>query len=343
MKLLRWDTNTLPEIGDIVLSNSIENMDLVLAEMTRLYLEFGGDASISWETDNKIEIIKDLETKITAILPEMKNISHNVYAHFVHCYKSKHDDQYYNNLEDYIENYGLVGVVEIEQAYTCCIDFLENIKEKSKRLYRLIQRVMVEFTHNPVIAPTTAVNYFDYIRDYYEEMAEEEPAMKDQLKNMERERDLFDKLLPQPKIKPSVIRLQRLKKIYNSLREQLHPALAAWLDCTFEYLWLTRDEKIQDEFNDAIDLIYSDEHAECDDIADISSMVLMTVNFGSELQYAFSDDWEDHLNSGITFPSLKMNIENKEQMESFSRFVNFLSLYYSVIEHLPEGDVYEKH
>jgi len=41
MKLLRWDTNTLPEIGDIVLSNSIENMDLVLAEMTRLYLEFG--------------------------------------------------------------------------------------------------------------------------------------------------------------------------------------------------------------------------------------------------------------------------------------------------------------
>ena len=37
----------------------------------------------------------------------------------------------------------------------------------------------------------------------------------------------------------------------------------------------------------------------------------MTVNFGSELQYAFSDDWEDHLNSGITFPSLKMNIEKR--------------------------------
>jgi len=346
MKLLRWDTNTLPAIGDIVLSNSIENMDLVLAEMTRLYLAFGGDKSVSWDTDNKIDIIRDLETKITALLPEIKNVSSNVYVDLIHCYSSNYQTHYYNNLEDYIKNYGLIGEVGINQVYTCNIDFLEDIKEKNKRLYRLIQRLIMEFAYNSIICPITAVDYFEYIKDYLEEMVEDDPGIKDDIEEMKNECDQFDSLLPQPKIKRSVIRLQRLKKIYSSLREQLHPELTAWLDCTFEYLWLSRDEKTQHEFADAMNFIYNNNNSmeQEDNIADISSIVLMTVNYGSMLDNQYANDWDDHFNNGVVLPYLRVNIKGKEQMEKFNRLVNVISLFYAVIEHLPQkGDVYEKH
>ena len=329
MNIVRQDLiKNLPDIGGVVLSAHIKNVNAVLAEMARVYLAVGGDEKHSWDTDNKIKIAVDLEQRINDLLPPIEYGLHsNVYVEVEHCYGSRERIEFIADESSYELN---ISICVDHNLFLFAGDILEYYKH-DKHMYNLIKQTLISLANNAVLSPYTATHYQMQYEEYWD--TEDDPDILGNMEIMREECRLFGKEIPMKKIIPG--RTKRLKEIYRVMRQGMDANAEEWLGRIFEYIeYVDRNPGIWSEIETALNDTFI---ANSDDMFSLEYMFVMLWQECSALVDHICNDMDDCYNSGMILPTMTININGKEDIEKARRIITLLRLFYGIAETAPRG------
>lgn len=274
--------------------------------MAGVYLAIGGDVSLTWDTNNKMDIIRDLEEQIEdkVLFTAPLKLYQNTGLRIKHQYGEPGQNKPYR----------LRVFFEIERFAVLSTDFLANIADK--RLHSLLRRVVSMILYNPTFSPINLVDVGDRYLDYLEEIKDE---VEDDVKERVSEEIAFFKK-EFPYTKAGAKRIDRLKKIRQSIKK-LTDEQNAWLNNVFQYLetvyssitfeeFWNGDVKMADCYQNGDD---EDEEEDCSDMFNPEYMFFITTSFGT-VYNIHCESVDDDMNSGISCPNFRININNEKDI-----------------------------